>query len=133
MSTLLSRVASAVCVMMLAGISYATPSLNVPTSSDDATFVVEVNWHSIETEHQKHIELYRNFEGGAFELIATGQSIQALSQVLLKNGVYGYKFRMVEAESAYESEPAFVAVDSPVLRYQLPKPKSRRAYTLGFN
>lgn len=77
MNRLLSKVALVVCVILLAGKSYAAPSLEVPSLSDDATFVVGVDWSLVNTEDQKHIELYRNYQGGEFELIAQGQSIQA--------------------------------------------------------
>lgn len=133
MNRLLSKVALVMCVILLAGKSYAAPSLEVPSLSDDATFVVGVDWSLVNTEDQKHIELYRNYQGGEFELIAEGQSIQALSQVVLKNGVYGYKLRIIQSDLAFESAPAFVEVNSPVLSYQLPEPKSRRAYGLGMN
>lgn len=133
MNKLLSRVASVMCALVFVSECYAAPSLDVPIESEDATFVVAVDWAEAVELKDKHISLYRNFQGGEFELIATGQAIRALSQVVLKNGVYGYKFHWKDEKQSIESETAFIEVDSPVLRYTLPEPNEQRSYSLGMS
>lgn len=133
MNKLLKQVASVACALLVMECASAAPSLEIPVESEDATFVVGVDWSATSKLDSQHIELYRNYQGGEFELIAVGQSIQALSQVVLKNGVYGYKLRLQSGHSSVETETSYVEVDSPVLRYTLPEPNERRSYSLGMN
>lgn len=66
--------------------------ISVPASNTNGMFVVKVSSAlGIENLKDSVFELYRNYEGGRFELVESLPRYSAISQVLSRQGRYGYK------------------------------------------
>ena len=128
-------------VVLMAALAFAPFSqagnlvLHAPQQSEDGSYILQ-----LETQGSKHfdsLELYRSLDGGEFKLLATVPLFKAISQMVNKNGVYGYKIRGTFSDGSSEtSEPIFVKVMSRSIELQPeiqknPLEKSRQELALS--
>ena len=86
-------------------------AVSLPSESDNGAFVVKIIAEdSSEAASSPQIELYRNKDGGKYNLIASGPLFKSISQMLNRNGVYGYKVRWKNTNEF--SDEAFITVAS---------------------
>lgn len=92
--------------------AYGAPlTLEAPNETRDGSFVLKL----LSSEGVDKIELYRNKDGGKYEKIADSPCFTFLSQVLLEDGIYGYKVRSKvhkeQISTADFSQPIYISVN----------------------
>ena len=79
-------------------------SLNVPEVNTNGMFVVKVSSELDASKLQHSVfELFRNFNGGRFERIESMPRYSSISQIVNKQGRYGYK-AVLRVNGEYGSE-----------------------------
>lgn len=125
-------VTSALALFLLSFEAYAEELvLRAPALSKDGSYILRLESESLpEKMKVGQLELYRNFDGGKYKLVARLPLFNSISQLMSQNGVYGYKLRWVSKSRASRfSQPVFVSVDSrnPIYDFN----KSRRNDLIG--
>jgi len=88
--------------------------LSAPATSEDGSYILSLNSEVFTSRFiNGKLELFRNRDGGEFELLVSVPLFKSISQLVSGTGVYGYKVRWASEEGFSEfSEPVFVAVSS---------------------
>ena len=91
--------------------------LHAPEKSEDGSYILQLE--NIGSKHFSSLELYRSLNGGEYKLLATVPLFKAISQMVNRNGVYGYKIRGMFSDGSSEmSDPIFVEVYSRSIELQ---------------
>ena len=89
----------------------ASVTLEAPNETRDGSFVLKL----LNSEGIEKVELYRNKDGGKYEKIVDVPCFKYISQVLLEDGIYGYKVRsteLVEQTAVTDfSQPVYISVN----------------------
>ncbi|WP_019603690.1 hypothetical protein [Teredinibacter turnerae] len=124
--------AGALWVLAMAGQALAdTVELSVPANSSDGSFVLRIENEQLASDMGRKglsLEILRNKDGGEFKRLLLGPACSALSELVLENGVYGYKARwlspdgqQVDKSASEFSSPVFIKVSSAVKRIIPPR------------
>ncbi len=93
--------------------------LVMPEASIDGAFVIKIQPQRELDLGQTHIELWRSFNGGKFELVSAHPHIHAVSQMLQRQGQYAYQARLITTlpDNSVRSELSDTAYIDVSLRY----------------
>lgn len=108
-----------------------TVELSVPENSADGSFVLRVQNEKLVSDMGRKgmsLEIFRNKDGGEFKRLLLGPACSALSELVLENGIYGYKARWTRNDGKASdavvgefSSPVFIKVSSAVKRIIPPR------------